>query len=238
MTPILKMKKTYIKIGYNKKSGFQKGHRDFVSKEARKRASLKTALKLKGRVMSEEQKKAISETKKKSPTVFLESWREEQSERLKLLWSSGKKKGGWKHTEEWKLQNSIRNKGKKYPNREPLSEETKKKISESHKGEKAYQWITDRTQLKKSDRNGKSSACTLWRMEVRTRDGNKCKIANKDCKGQLEVHHILRWADFPELRYDINNGITLCHFHHPRKKYDENRLSPYFRELVLSDNDS
>lgn len=35
-----------------------------------------------------------------------------------------------------------------------------------------------------------------------------------------------------KLRYDINNGITLCHAHHPRKRADEAKLSPYFKELV------
>lgn len=58
------------------------------------------------------------------------------------------------------------------------------------------------------------------------------KINNKDCEGKLEAHHILSWKDYPELRYDINNGITLCHAHHPKKRAEEKRLSPYFMELV------
>jgi len=32
--------------------------------------------------------------------------------------------------------------------------------------------------------------------------------------------------------YEVNNGITLCHFHHPRKRKDEIKLSPYFMELI------
>lgn len=77
-----------------------------------------------------------------------------------------------------------------------------------------------------------------WRMKVFTRDNFKCKMFNEDCKGQLQAHHILRWSEFPMLRYDINNGITLCIAHHPRKKAEEKRLTPYFRELmsVSSDN--
>lgn len=53
-----------------------------------------------------------------------------------------------------------------------------------------------------------------------------------NCKGRLEAHHILSWKDYPELRYDINNGITLCHAHHPRKRDEEAELSPYFQSLV------
>lgn len=36
-----------------------------------------------------------------------------------------------------------------------------------------------------------------------------------------------------ETRYEINNGITLCHFHHPRKREKEKELSPFFQELIL-----
>lgn len=75
-----------------------------------------------------------------------------------------------------------------------------------------------------------------WRMKVFTRDSFKCKICNT--KEKLQAHHILRWADYPELRYDINNGITLCVAHHPRKKAEEKRLAPTFVELVSVSSDS
>lgn len=71
-----------------------------------------------------------------------------------------------------------------------------------------------------------------WKRQVKKRDSYQCRINNGDCSGTLEVHHILRFTDYPELRYDINNGITLCHFHHPRKKIDEQRLVPIFKELI------
>ena len=71
-----------------------------------------------------------------------------------------------------------------------------------------------------------------WRKAVFIRDNFKCRIASEHCKGRLEVHHILRYKDYPEERYNVNNGITLCHAHHPRKKKDEAELSPYFQNLV------
>ena len=74
-----------------------------------------------------------------------------------------------------------------------------------------------------------------WMKAVKDRDGWKCKIGNDDCKGRLEAHHILRWSEYPELRYEVNNGITLCAYHHPRKKADEKRLVPTFRELINVD---
>jgi len=59
------------------------------------------------------------------------------------------------------------------------------------------------------------------------------QVDNKDCGGRIEVHHILRWSDYPNLRYDVNNGITLCKLHHPRKKVEEIRMIPTFRELIF-----
>ena len=140
------------------------------------------------------------------------------------------------------------------------SEETKRKMSNSHKnlnsptgfkkgcvsycklhpevmrrGEASPHWIKDRSKLKRyndENKDRRSSIYNAWRKSVWLRDNFKCKMSNPDCKGRLEAHHILGWKDYPELRYDINNGITLCHFHHPMKKKDEKRLSPYFMELV------
>jgi len=98
-------------------------------------------------------------------------------------------------------------------------------------GENNSRWIKDRTKLKKQDRRN-DYAYKDWRRQVWVRDGFKCKISNQDCLGRLEAHHILGWTAYPELRYDINNGITLCHTHHPRKRMEEKRLAPIFEELL------
>lgn len=98
-------------------------------------------------------------------------------------------------------------------------------------GESHYRWIADRTTLiKKQQRN--DYAYVAWRKSVRDRDGWKCRMSNSDCLGKVVAHHILPWAKFPELRYEINNGITLCRFHHPRKRDDEMKLSPYFQSIL------
>ena len=71
-----------------------------------------------------------------------------------------------------------------------------------------------------------------WRMKVYVRDKFKCRLLSKKCKGQLQAHHIKRWAEYPELRYEVNNGIALCLAHHPRKRAKEKRLENKFRNLV------
>ncbi len=114
--------------------------------------------------------------------------------------------------------------------------ETRKKMSLAHpKGELSPYWIKDRTQLKRFNDTAKdrrSYAYIDWRKSVWVRDSYKCRIGNKDCNGRIEVHHILSYTEYPELRYEITNGITLCHAHHPRKRAEEKRLEPYFKELV------
>lgn len=100
-------------------------------------------------------------------------------------------------------------------------------------GKNHHRYIEDRTQIVgKHDRRFHDPEYKQWHRCVKNRDGWKCKISNSDCSGRVEAHHILGWKDYPELRYEVNNGITLCHFHHPRKRKDEMRLSPYFMDLI------
>jgi len=48
-----------------------------------------------------------------------------------------------------------------------------------------------------------------WRKEVYKRDWYRCKICGY--KGKLLVaHHIKTWKNFPKLKFEVNNGITLC----------------------------
>jgi len=136
------------------------------------------------------------------------------------------KNTGYKHTEV----SLNKMKGRK------VSKETLEKMKNVCKGEKNYRWIKDRTKLKTDRRKSYDTQYKQWAIAVKNRDNWKCKILNKDCKGRLESHHILNWVDHLELRYGINNGITLCHFHHPKVRKEEKRLSPYFMELVSVSN--
>lgn len=48
-----------------------------------------------------------------------------------------------------------------------------------------------------------------WRIAVFERDNYTCAHCGK-VGGNLNAHHIKPYAEYPELRLDINNGITLC----------------------------
>lgn len=138
-------------------------------------------------------------------------------------------------SEEWKrkISEALQNKD--------VSKETGDKIRQSKLGKRRPEmsgsnhpaWIEDRTKV--VDRKGRKALDTEyrhWRRNVYRRDAYKCRIANVDCDGQLEAHHILRWSEHPNLRHDVSNGITLCRKHHPRKRVDEQELAPIFQELV------
>lgn len=65
-------------------------------------------------------------------------------------------------------------------------------------------WWQDR-----HDRN--STRYRYWRKSVFERDGFVCQGCGT--KNNLQAHHIIHWQDCkdkPELRYYVENGITLC----------------------------
>lgn len=96
-------------------------------------------------------------------------------------------------------------------------------------------WKKDRTQLAKTRNDrGDTNESITWAREVKKRDGWKCMMPDKNCVKKIEAHHILGYRSHPELRYKLDNGISLCQFHHPRKRSEEQRLIPIFKELVGS----
>lgn len=132
------------------------------------------------------------------------------------IYSHKKNQGmfGKKHTEEAKLKMSLSAKNHK-PNflGHIHTEETKEKISKNKKGknvgEKNGKWIKDRSLIKHQDERN-NPEYKQWIKKIKKRDKNICRINNKDCYGYKIVHHILSWSEYPELRHNINNGITLC----------------------------
>lgn len=53
-----------------------------------------------------------------------------------------------------------------------------------------------------------------WRKSVLERDNYTCQYPNCNTKEELHTHHIKPRKDYPELKYNVSNGITLCYIHH------------------------
>lgn len=108
---------------------------------------------------------------------------------------------GKKHSISTRLKISAFQKTKK------LSSETRVKIAEANKGIKSHFWRGGITPINKALRN--SIDFRLWREAVFARDNFTCKICKKR-GGRLNPDHIKPFAYFPELRFAIDNGRTLC----------------------------
>lgn len=56
-----------------------------------------------------------------------------------------------------------------------------------------------------------------WRKSVFERDNYTCQTCGEK-GGYIEAHHLKEWCNYPELRFDVNNGIALCKKCHNKTK--------------------
>ena len=90
----------------------------------------------------------------------------------------------WKHTEEYKKKLSISRLGKNNP-------------------------MYRHGEYSGKKRRGLTQPQKEWRKSVFVRDKYTCQSCKK-VGGDLQAHHIVPWADSVKLRFDIDNGGTLC----------------------------
>jgi len=182
-----------------------------------------------GTKQSEETKRKIS-----ANSAHLKPWLgKKMSDEVRAKMSLARK--GKPKSEEWKRKASLAKLGKK---RAPFSDEWKKKISESMKasgwfppssigrkhseetkrkigsGIKAFYGddYVRKTPTLHLIRTSTEYKC--WRKAVFERDNYTCQIcgvrSGRGIKVTLNADHIKRFAEHPELRFDVDNGRTLC----------------------------
>lgn len=169
-----------------------------------------------GHIVTDETRKklSIANTGKKQSPEAIEKARAKNMGRTP--WNKGKTDV---YTEETKaLMKANRpkiipwNKGK----HGVYSDETRNNISQTLRKKSGNPFET----RSEAEIDRKKFEYTVWREGVFTRDDWTCKKCNER-GGRLAAHHIRNFAEEKSLRYDIDNGITLCIVHHRdfHKKY-------------------
>ena len=159
-------------------------------------------------------------------------------------------KTGLKYSEESKRKMSEARMGKPPANKGiPCSNETKKKISKANKGRKnkwghhsqetkikisAFQqgisveeWKGFKISMNRFLKN--TAKYQIWRNLVFLRDNficqnPNCEFCNNEIGIYLQAHHIKSLKFYPELAFDVNNGITYCKNFHIRSGLHQNMI--------------
>jgi len=133
-----------------------------------------------------------------------------------------------------------------------MAEETKKKISQTKTGvsiwsneDKKNMRYRSQNQFWKGEGNpgwkggvqsGRQKIYNTpeyrdWRLSVYERDLFTCQECGER-GGSLNAHHIKTFADYPELRFEVSNGITLCEDCHKKIKGKEKLYEEKYYSII------
>ena len=84
----------------------------------------------------------------------------------------------------------------------------------SVRGENSPFWLPpEQRKVTESEQIRQSVQYAEWRIAVWSRDKTKCRVCGIR-KDPMVAHHLDGFNIFPEKRFDVDNGVTLCDRHH------------------------
>lgn len=117
-----------------------------------------------------------------------------------------------------KISDSVKKRWKNYKYKKKVSrsislasrgkvftEEHKKRLSEVH----IRRWDKIGRKPRGQNERVRDSKYIWWRRAVFSRDNYICQTCGVR-GGKLEADHIKEWKNYPELRFEVSNGRTLC----------------------------
>lgn len=131
---------------------------------------------------------------------------------MKNPWS-----GHTKHSPEWNKKISAALVGDKNPAKQPgigtkISNAKKGKFHFNQRGERHPNWKGGTAKEYKHQTS--RIEYVEWRKAIFQRDNWTCRICEKRSSKEnqiyLEGHHINSWIKYPEMRFNVENGITVC----------------------------
>ena len=202
---------------YQNNSLYKKGNKHSLGVKRSEETKIKMSKAKKGRKMTPEFRKKISQSMKKA-------YKEGRKNANHL-------KGSKTISKEIRLQISNKLKGRISPMKgKNHTEKTRLKMSASRKGEQCHFWQGGITPINLKIRN--SLEYKLWRESVFKRDNYTCVWCFKK-GGKLNADHIKPFSLYPELRFAIDNGRTLCIDCH--KKTDSFGWKNYWNNYIAED---
>jgi 5-methylcytosine-specific restriction endonuclease McrA len=126
--------------------------------------------------------------------------------------TNGFKKGHIAWNKGLTISEEIREKIIEAAKNRNISEKTRKKMADSHRGDKTNFWKGGID--KKEYKHYRNLNYRLWREKVFKRDNYTCQdcgLHSGNGKAMFLIpHHIKSYTYYPELRYEVSNGKTLC----------------------------
>lgn len=121
-------------------------------------------------------------------------------------WNTGKRYS-LKHSGQFKKGSPAWNKGIKGSTSRPKCDSFKQFRKKAWTGKNNPNWKGGTSQKEKVIKN--SAEWRIWREAVFSRDNFTCQLCGKH-GGKLHPDHIKPFSKFKELRFNVDNGRTLC----------------------------